>query len=146
MKRMAVVIVACLAGTFVPERTWSAEPLERYALIVGANSGSRDRPQLKYAISDAERFARVLIELGGVAPGQEIILRQPTLRGLTEALDAVTRRINDSRRAGRRTEMVVYYSGHADDWSLRAGPSSSASRSLAGARSLEWAARAALHP
>src|SRR4249920_727884 len=67
MKLMAVVMAASLAGAFAPDRAWSGEPLERYALIVGANSGSRDRPQLKYAISDAERFARVLVELGGVA-------------------------------------------------------------------------------
>ena len=130
MKLMAVVIAASMAGAFAPDRAWSAEPLERYALIVGANSGSKDRPQLKYAISDAERFARVLVELGGVAPAQEIILRQPTLRDLTEALDTITRRINDGRRAGRRTEMIVYYSGHADETGLMLGDDRYAYRAL----------------
>src|SRR5678815_3843505 len=34
MKLMAVVIAASMAGAFAPDRAWSAEPLERYALIV----------------------------------------------------------------------------------------------------------------
>jgi hypothetical protein len=112
---MAMVMVGCLLPALVPDAAWSAEPLERHILVVGANAGGRDRPQLKYAISDAERFARVLVELGGVTPGNETILKQPKLRDLTDALDALTRRVTAGRRAGRRTEMIVYYSGHADE-------------------------------
>jgi hypothetical protein len=112
---MAMVMVGCLLPALVPDAAWSAEPLERHILVVGANAGGHDRPQLKYAISDAERFARVLVELGGVTPGNETILKQPKLRDLTDALDALTRRVTAGRRAGRRTEMIVYYSGHADE-------------------------------
>jgi len=115
MRTMAMVMVGCLLPALVPDAAWSAEPLERHILVVGANAGGRDRPQLKYAISDAERFARVLVELGGVTPGNETILKQPKLRDLTDALDALTRRVTAGRRAGRRTEMIVYYSGHADE-------------------------------
>ena len=43
--------------------------------MIGANSGGANRPQLLYAVSDAERFARVMIELGGVAPPNEILLK-----------------------------------------------------------------------
>ena len=129
MTRIAVVVgwsVLALA----PARAWSAEPLERYALVVGANAGGRDRPPLKYAISDAERFARVLVELGGVMPGNETILKQPTLRDLTAAFDALTRRVGEGRRAGRRTEMIVYYSGHADETGLLLGDDRYAYRTL----------------
>ena len=84
--RRMKLMACCVGGASSPARShrtghgapnrWSGTPL-----IVGANSGSRDRPQLKYAISDAERFARVLVELGGVAPAQEIILQAADAAG-----------------------------------------------------------------
>jgi len=109
---------------------WCAGPLQRYALVVGANFGGSDRPQLQYAISDAEHFARVMVELGGVAPGNETLLRQPKLRELTDAFDALTRRVNEGRRAGGRTEVIVYYSGHADEKGLLLGDDRYSYRSL----------------
>ena len=129
MRRIAVTLVY-LITSLVPCAAWSAEPLERHALIVGANTGGRDRPLLKYAISDAERFARVLVDIGGVAPANQTILRQPTLRNVTDALDALSRRVADGRRAGRRTEMIVYYSGHADESGLLLGDDRYGYRSL----------------
>src|SRR5204863_7883896 len=84
-----------------------------------------DRPRLQYAIADAERFARVLVELGGVRPGDEVVLREPKLRDLTDALDALTRQMTEARRgldpAGGRTEVLFYYSGHADEKGLLFG-------------------------
>ena len=56
------------ASALVPTSASGAGPLQRYALVVGANAGGGDRPTLQYAISDAERFARVMVDLGGVAP------------------------------------------------------------------------------
>jgi hypothetical protein len=125
MKRIPSTCALCVALALVPASAWSAGTLQRYALVVGANFGGADRPQLRYAVSDAERFARVLIELGGVTPANEIVLRQPRLRDLTDALDALTKRVIEARRAsgagGGRTEVVVYYSGHADEKGLLLG-------------------------
>src|SRR5438874_469205 len=98
-----------------------AGPVQRYALVIGANAAGADRPALRYAISDAEHFARVMIELGGIAAGHEIVLRQPKLRDLLDAFDMLTRYVNDGRRLGGRTELVVYYSGHADETGLLFG-------------------------
>ena len=118
-----VASVECLA--LVPIDAQAAGPLQRYALIVGANSGGAARPQLQYAISDAERFARVMVELGGVDPANQLVLRQPKLKDLIDALDTLTRRIGDGRRlngaAAGRTEVIVYYSGHADEQGLLLG-------------------------
>ena len=107
--------------TLLPIPASAAGPLQRYALVVGANAGGGDRPKLQYAISDAERFARVMVDLGGVTPANEIILRQPKLRELTEAFDLLTRRVTEGRRTAGRTEIVVYYSGHADEKGLLLG-------------------------
>ena len=109
MKRIAIVSVCPLLMLlmFAATPAWCAGPLQRYALIVGANFGGSDRPQLQYAISDAEHFARVMVELGGVTPGNETLLRQPKLREFTEAFDALTRRVNEGRRAGGRTHTLA---------------------------------------
>jgi hypothetical protein len=114
---MAVSLV--LAGARV-----EAAPVQRFMLVIGANSAGADRPKLRYAVSDAERFARVLTELGGVTRANEIVLRQPTLQELIAALDLLHARVSDVRRASSppgRTEVLVYYSGHADEQGLLIG-------------------------
>jgi Caspase domain len=116
-----VLASMCSLLALLPAPAWCAGPLQRYALVVGANAGGGDRPKLQYAISDAERFARVMVDLGGVTPANQIILRQPKLRELTEAFDLLTRRVTEGRRTAGRTEIVVYYSGHADEKGLLLG-------------------------
>jgi len=109
--------------------------VQRLALVAGANDGGPDRPALKYAVSDAERFARVLLDLGGVNPANAILLKQPKLRELEQALDQLRSRIDEARRTaagngGGRTEVLVYYSGHADDKGLLLGEDRYSYRSL----------------
>ena len=98
-------------------------PLQRFLLVVGANAGGGDRARLQYAISDAERFARVMVELGGVLPANEVVLKQPRIKELIDALDTLNARVSNARRAlnAGRVEVVVYYSGHADEQGLLLG-------------------------
>jgi hypothetical protein len=95
-------------------------PIQRFLLVIGANAGGGDRAKLQYAISDAERFARVMVELGGVLPANEVVLKQPRLKELVDALDALNARVKDARRGqdAGRIEVIVYYSGHADEQGL----------------------------
>ena len=118
---------------------WSAAPalaatVQRFALVAGANLGGADRPALQYALADAERFARLLVDLGGVSPANAIVLRQPKLRELEAALEAVRTRVVAADRAsageGGRTELVFYYSGHADEKGLLLGEDRYSYRSL----------------
>jgi len=87
MTRPVFVRVLCAIAVLVPTSAHADAPLQRYTLIVGANFGGADRPVLKYGISDAERFARVMVELGGVSPEHNMVLRQPKLRELLDGLD-----------------------------------------------------------
>jgi hypothetical protein len=128
--RCASCAVLCAASALVPAQASAAGPLLRFALVIGANAGGGDRPALQYAISDAERFARVMVDLGGVTPANEIVLRQPRLRELADAFDLLTRRVNEGRRNAGRTEIVVYYSGHADEKGLLLGDDRYSYRSL----------------
>ena len=97
--------------------------VRRFVLAAGANFGGADRPPLRYAVSDAERFAAVLTDLGGVDPSNATLLKEPRVRDLVQALDQLSRRVSEARRpsGGGRTEVLVYYSGHADEKGLLLG-------------------------
>ena len=76
--RLALLAFA-LVWTF-PSSAGAASAVQRFTLVIGANAAGGDRPQLRYAVSDAERFARVLVELGGVSRANEIVLKQPRVQ------------------------------------------------------------------
>ncbi len=107
----------------LPTNAVAQSRVQRFTLIIGANLGGADRPRLQYAITDAERVARVMVELGGVDPANEIVLKQPRPSEMAEALGRLQRRVSDARRmgGGGRTEVLLYYSGHADEQGLLLG-------------------------
>ena len=88
----------------------------RYALVAGANDGGPDRVRLRYAKSDAAAMLNVLNELGGVPATQSILVQEPGRYELLEALDELERMVESHE--GGRSEVVFYYSGHADDQGL----------------------------
>jgi len=125
MRQLAALLLTAFAASS-PGPALAAGAIRRYALVAGANDGGPDRPRLQYAVADAQRFARVLVELGGVAEGDAILLKQPSLRELEAALGTLGQRVAEANRAARgdgggRTELVLYYSGHADDKGLLLG-------------------------
>jgi hypothetical protein len=133
------VCAAALAALSIVATASDADgaTVQRFTLVIGANEAGPDRPQLRYAVTDAERFARVLVELGGVTRENEIVLRQPKLRDLIAALDLLQARVAraiDARRGSSdgagRTEVLVYYSGHADEQGLLLGEDRYSYRSL----------------
>jgi hypothetical protein len=105
---------------FAPLTEGAVAP-RRIALVVGANRGTTDRVPLRYAVADAERVAGLLTEMGGVAPSDLVILREPTRRAFLDSLAIVRGRAAEARPASGRAEVVVYYSGHADEKGLMLG-------------------------
>src|SRR5512139_817656 len=114
----ALVLICAL-----PAPASAQAELRRYVLGGGANFVGADRPLLRYAVSDAERFAAVLTDLGGVDPPNAILLKEPKVRELVQAIDEMSRRASEASRrsSGGRTEVLVYYSGHADEKGLLLG-------------------------
>jgi len=96
-------------------------PVRRLALVVGANQGAAGRVPLRYAVADAERFADLVSHIGGVAPSDTVILRDPTRRALADALTAIGQRVGEARAGAPHVEVIVYFSGHADDQGLMLG-------------------------
>jgi hypothetical protein len=123
MTRVFTILLAVTLVLGTGRSASAAVPVQRFLLVVGANIGGGDRPKLQYAISDAERFARVMLELGGVPQANEVVLRQPRLKDLIDALDVLNARVVEARRGKEpgRIEVIVYYSGHADEQGLLIG-------------------------
>ena len=96
----------------------STEPVSRFALVVGANDGGADRVKLRYATVDAENFAQVMGTYGGIPPEQMLLVLDPSRDGVDAAFAELHRRLGD---APGRTELLVFYSGHADEKGLLLG-------------------------
>lgn len=95
--------------------------VERFALYIAANNGGTNREQLRYAISDAKRLAQTLEEVGGVDNRNSLLLTDPGRRQIHEAFDLFARKIEERRGKARRTEFILYYSGHSDETALLMG-------------------------
>ena len=95
--------------------------INRYVVAVSANYGGQGRPVLRYAETDARSFAKVLSEMGGVQPGNVILVKEPGIAALQKHLDGLDRRVSQNKNAGGRNEVLFYYSGHADEKGLRLG-------------------------
>ncbi len=97
--------------------------LRRFALVIGSNNGGGDRDRLRYAGHDATTVADVLEQLGGVSQADLSMLSEPDTHALDVAFDALSQRVRDERKRGQRVELVVYYSGHADESGILLGGS-----------------------
>ena len=115
-----VMILAAVTGT--PAAQGSEQTvINRYIVAVSANYGGKGRPTLRYAESDAKSFVSVLKDMGGVQPQNIVFVKAPTVSKLRQELDGMDKKISQGKNNGGRNEVLVYYSGHADDKGLRLG-------------------------
>lgn len=98
----------------------SATPVTRVAVIAGRNDGGPERTTLRWAHKDARAVDEVLGALGGVAPGDRFLLIEPDRPALAATLALAQARLALAP-PGARTELVFYYSGHADEVGLLLG-------------------------
>jgi len=101
----------------------TTSPLRRFALVIGSNNGGAGRETLRYAGHDAGTVADVLRQLGGVTQPDMALLTEPDLKALDGAFDSLSKRIAVEKSKGQRVELVVYYSGHADETGILLGGS-----------------------
>ena len=111
MRPHALVLAVCVVAL-------AAEParaeIERFAVIIGHNTGAKDEQPLRFAETDAERVAELLAEVGGVPDENQVVLRGKNADQVRRALIATNERIRTSERPGRQSVRFVYYSGHGD--------------------------------
>ena len=95
---------------------------ERFALLVGSNTGGPGAGPLYFAELDAERFGDVLLEMGGVPEDNLVLLRTPTRGGLDVALERLADRVTSVKvRPGGHATVFFYFSGHAGPDALQLG-------------------------
>ncbi len=131
----AVFCLVCLMAIFavatrVQASTGSGEiAIDRYVFAVSANNGGEGRPVLRYAESDARAFANVLSQMGGVAKQNVYRVTEPSVSELQKQLDMLDKKLAGAKAKRKsagasdnsREEVLVYYSGHADERGLRLG-------------------------
>jgi hypothetical protein len=116
MRRAAIAI--CLAALAATAHAGT----RRIAVVVGNNAGNAISKPLHFAELDAAKFARVLGELGGVAPGDLFVLQGKPLAALSETLGHVKQTIAGFRRdPATRVVVMFYFSGHSDGEALELG-------------------------
>lgn len=95
-----------------------ASTVRRFALLVGANDGGDDRELLRYAGTDAAMFSKALVELGGLAKGDAVVLDDPDPAALEQGFLDISAKIRRAQKSGERVQFVFYYSGHSDEGGL----------------------------
>ncbi len=116
---VALFLLAFLA--LLPAQQEARLPVRRFALVIGANDGGTERVRLQYAVSDAQRFAGVMEEIGGVDPRDSYLILDPDPEQIEETSAAIRREVSRARSGARRVEFLLYYSGHSDEQGLLLG-------------------------
>jgi hypothetical protein len=114
-----VAAAVCALAIGLAATAAAAEP-RRFAVLVGHNRGAPDEPNLRFAETDAERVRDVLLDLGGFAAEDVVLLQGRSAPEVRRALIAVNERV---RAVSRGSMLLVYYSGHADARALHLGGS-----------------------
>lgn len=114
-------LIALLAAAPNLNPPSSEQAVRRFALITAANDGGPSRVTLRYARSDAESFAEVLGQLGGVDSKDELRVLEPSRAEMEAALEDLHARAERARARSQRVEVLLYYSGHSDTDGLLLG-------------------------
>lgn len=120
MKCLQFLCLAASAACALPSPINVADSVrenQRYYFATASFDGGQDRARLRYSHSDADRLGRVLAELGGTQSEREKFLVEPSPAEFKQGLDALATQMK-SEKGKARQEVIVYYSGHADDRGL----------------------------
>src|SRR5262249_7556383 len=79
-----IAALALVGGVLAQARDAAAE-IRRIAVVVGSNHGDGAHAPLRFAEQDAAKLSAVLGELGGLQPGDLVLLRGPTLEDVRAA-------------------------------------------------------------
>jgi hypothetical protein len=107
-----------------------ATPPAAYALVVGSNAGGPGQKPLRYAESDAQRMAEVLVTLGGYDATRVTRLLAPSAVELAAEIERLGSALQAHARAGEPSRFFFYYSGHARADALNIGNTEVALRDL----------------
>jgi len=114
-------IFLCILFLMGTQTLHANQAIRRFVLATGANFGGNTRTPLRYAVSDAKNFVQVLESMGGVQESDRFLLQEPTKAEFEKALTDLQHSVSSASHSANRIEVVVYYSGHADEKGLLLG-------------------------
>jgi hypothetical protein len=94
------------------------DTIRRFAVVAGSNNGGPGRVKLKYSVSDARLMLKVLNEMGGVMPGDCLLLIEPDRKSFFSGISEIQKKISGAAKTSGRRELIFYYSGHSDEDSI----------------------------
>ena len=119
MRRAGPWATWALVGVLLWAGAAPAAALRRFALVAGNDEGGADTRPLRFARDDARKLHALLLRLGGVAPRDARLLLDAPPEDFLRTLAELEHESAAARARGERTELLVYYSGHAKDGALR---------------------------
>jgi len=126
MKKHKFIIIVFLIGLFcLPGLTADQQTddlyTRRFAFLVGANHGGKDRITLRYAVDDAKAVQNVFEEMGGILPEDSRFLADPSRETFFKEIKDLAEHVKQAKEKFRRVEVIFYYSGHSDEENLFLG-------------------------
>jgi uncharacterized caspase-like protein len=121
MKKKLMIWGLCLLSLVNGSLGADDTSTRRFGIFIGSNNGGRDRTMLRYAVSDAKAVSRVFAEMGGILGKDNIVVIEPDMKEINHLLDHVQAQMLGAKQTHTRTELVFYYSGHADETGLLLG-------------------------
>lgn len=119
--RMFGAIILCVMSVFASIVYADNTKIERYVFAISANNGGSARPMLRYAESDAKSFVNVMHEMGGVPKSNQFFVREPSVSEIKKQLSVLDSVLKKNKGQNARQEVLVYYSGHADEKGIHLG-------------------------
>jgi hypothetical protein len=119
--RAFLLLVLVVVGVDAAAMPSVLTPTRRLAVLVAHHDGGPTRPLLQHAATDAAAVRDVLVEVGGVDERDVRMVVDKDAQAVEEALAAVSDTVTQVKARGERIELVVYYSGHADEDGLVLG-------------------------
>jgi hypothetical protein len=103
---------------------WAAEASRqafRVGIFVGNNAGDPGEDRLRFATTDAAKLRDTFVDVGGVRPGDAVLLLDAGRQAVGNAFQQLHSRLVEARNAGLPTSFVFTYSGHGDVDGLHLG-------------------------
>jgi hypothetical protein len=120
-KIIPVILLIISATAAAQEGAREGVEIRRYLLSAGANDGGKDRVLLRYAVTDAGAFAAVLTDMGGVDKSNAFVLANPNSKEFLGGVANIGTLVAKDKELNLRSEVFIYYSGHADVDGLKLG-------------------------
>ncbi len=125
MRRIVIIFLSVNTVIFLivlsANLSHAEDTIRRFALVAGANDGGINRTKLQYAVSDADSVMKVLRDMGGVLPGDGLLLIEPDRESYLSGMKKLRDMIEKTRSKSKRLELIFYYSGHSDEEAILLG-------------------------